>query len=62
VLAACAIGTGTLIVHVNDPYFWLVADSAELDPARTLALYTLATLVQAACAVVLLLILWSVLA
>jgi GntP family gluconate:H+ symporter len=62
VLAAGAIGTGTLIVHVNDPYFWLVADSAELDPARTLALYTLATLVQAACAVVLLLILWSVLA
>lgn len=61
VLAAIAIGAGTLIVHVNDPYFWLVADSTALSPARTLALYTLATLVQAACAVLLLLILGGLL-
>lgn len=62
VLAAIAIGAGTLIVHVNDPYFWMVADSAALSPARALALYTLATLVQAACAVLLLLIFCSILA
>jgi gluconate:H+ symporter, GntP family len=55
-LAACAIGAGTLIVHVNDPYFWLVADMAELTPARALALYTLTTLVQAASAALLLML------
>ncbi len=56
-LAAAAIGAGTLIVHVNDPLFWLVADMAELSPPRTLALHTLATLVQALTAVVLLMLL-----
>jgi GntP family gluconate:H+ symporter len=56
-LAAAAIGAGTLIVHINDPAFWLVADMAELTPAQTLALHTLGTLVQAAVAIVLLLIL-----
>jgi gluconate:H+ symporter, GntP family len=55
-LAACAIGAGTLIVHVNDPYFWLVADMAGLTPARSLALHALATTVQAACAVILLML------
>ena len=61
VLTAIAIGAGTLIVHVNDPYFWLVADSAALSPTRTLALFTLATMLQAACAVLLLLILGGLL-
>ncbi|HEY0223458.1 MAG TPA: hypothetical protein VGC38_03005, partial [Pseudolabrys sp.] len=59
-LAAAAIGAGILIVHVNDPLFWLVADMAELSPLRGLALYTLATLVQALTAVVLLLLLRAI--
>ena len=46
-LTAAAIGAGTMIAHVNDPYFWLVADAAETTPTQTLALYTLGTLVQA---------------
>jgi GntP family gluconate:H+ symporter len=57
VLAALAIGAGTLIVHVNDPYFWLVADTAALTPTRTFLLYSLATLVQAACAALMLMVL-----
>jgi GntP family gluconate:H+ symporter len=58
-LAAAAIGAGTLIVHVNDPLFWLVADMADMTPARTLALHTLGTLVQAATAIALLIVLAS---
>jgi gluconate:H+ symporter, GntP family len=56
-LAAAAIGAGTLIVHVNDPLFWLVADGAGLTPLRTLALHTLATVVQALTSLVLLMLL-----
>jgi GntP family gluconate:H+ symporter len=57
VLAALAIGAGTLIVHVNDPLFWLVTDNAALTPARALRLYSLATLMQAASALAMLLVL-----
>jgi GntP family gluconate:H+ symporter len=53
-LAASAIGAGTLIAHVNDPFFWLVADVAGLSPLRTLTFYTLGTLLQAVSAVLLL--------
>lgn len=60
-LAALAIGAGTLIVHVNDPYFWLVSDTAGATPTRTFLTYSLATLMQAACAGVLLSILAAVL-
>jgi GntP family gluconate:H+ symporter len=56
-LTAAAIGAGTLIVHINDPLFWLVADMAEITPARTLSLQTLGTLVQAATAIILLMVL-----
>jgi GntP family gluconate:H+ symporter len=55
VLAALAIGAGTLIVHINDPYFWLVSDTAALTPTRTLLLYSVATVLQAASAALLLL-------
>jgi GntP family gluconate:H+ symporter len=55
VLAALAIGAGTLIVHINDPYFWLVSDTAAMTPTRTLLLYSVATLLQAASAALLLL-------
>lgn len=61
VLAALAIGAGTLIVHVNDPYFWLVSDTAALTPTRAFLLYSMATLLQAACAALLLMILASLL-
>jgi GntP family gluconate:H+ symporter len=38
VLAALAIGAGAMTVtHVNDEYFWLVADRAGLTPPRGLA-------------------------
>jgi GntP family gluconate:H+ symporter len=53
-LAASAIGAGTLIAHVNDPLFWLVADVADVPPLRTLTFYTFGTLIQAACAILLL--------
>lgn len=61
VLAALAIGAGTLIVHVNDPLFWLVTDHAGLTPSRALRLYSLATLMQAACALLLLVVLGGLL-
>jgi len=53
-LAAGAIAAGTLVAHVNDPTFWLVADIAELDAVRTLRLYSAATVVQAAVSIALL--------
>jgi H+/gluconate symporter-like permease len=40
--------------------FWLVTDMAELTPLRGLALHTLATLVQALTAIVLLMLLRAV--
>ena len=58
--AAGAIGAGSLLAHVNDPYFWLVNDMAGSTPARTFALYSLATLVQAIAAIVLLTLLSAV--
>ncbi len=61
VLAALAIGAGTLLVHVNDPYFWLVSDTAGTTPTRTFLLYSVATLLQAICTALLLAILSGVL-
>ena len=44
-LAALAIGAGAMtICHVNDDYFWLVANSAGLSPLRGLAAITVGTL------------------
>ncbi len=54
VLAAGAIAAGTLVAHVNDPLFWLVADIAELDAVRTLRLYSAGTVVQAVVSIALL--------
>ncbi|HLN07697.1 MAG TPA: hypothetical protein VK281_01835, partial [Xanthobacteraceae bacterium] len=54
--AAAAIGAGTLIAHINDPYFWLVADIAELTPVQALALHTLGTFVQAGVVILLLML------
>lgn len=54
-LAASAIGTGTLVAHINDPHFWLTADIADLKAARALALHSLGGLVQALLAAAILL-------
>jgi gluconate:H+ symporter, GntP family len=57
-LAALAIGAGAMtICHINDEYFWLVADRAGLTPLRGLTTLSLGTLLQgfiAAAALVLL--------
>jgi gluconate:H+ symporter, GntP family len=46
-LAALAIGAGAMTVaHVNDEYFWLVADRAGLTPPRGLAAIAGGTLLQ----------------
>jgi len=42
-----AIGAGSMTVsHVNDSYFWVVAQFSNLDTATALRCHTLATLVQ----------------
>jgi len=46
-LAALAIGAGAMTIsHVNDEYFWLVANGAGLSPPRALARFSAATLLQ----------------
>ncbi len=46
-LAVLAIGAGAVTgTHVNDPFFWLVADGARLRPAGALAWVTGGTIVQ----------------
>ena len=62
-LAALAVGAGAMTVsHVNDEFFWLVADQAGLPPQRALATIGLGTLLQgltAAAALCLLALLFS---
>jgi len=57
-LAALAVGAGAMTIsHINDEYFWLVADRAGLSPLRGLTAFSLGTLLQgfiAAAALVLL--------
>jgi GntP family gluconate:H+ symporter len=46
-LAVLAIGAGAMTgPHVNDPFFWLLADAATLRPTRALAWITGGTIVQ----------------
>jgi gluconate:H+ symporter, GntP family len=46
-LAALAVGAGAMAIsHINDDYFWLVADRAGLTPLRGLAAFSLGTLLQ----------------
>jgi GntP family gluconate:H+ symporter len=46
-LAALAIGAGAMTVcHINDEFFWLVADRAGLAPLRGLVAISLGTLLQ----------------
>ena len=57
-LAALAIGAGAMtIAHVNDEYFWLVADRAGLTRLRGLTTLSLGTLLQGLIAAAVLLIL-----
>jgi GntP family gluconate:H+ symporter len=56
VLAVAAIGVGAMAIsHVNDAQFWLTAQAANLTPRRTLQVYSLATSIQAALAIAILL-------
>ncbi|MGA2892945.1 MAG: GntP family permease [Xanthobacteraceae bacterium] len=51
-LAALAIGAGAMtLCHVNDEYFWLVADRAGLSPLRALTVVSVGTLLQGVIAV-----------
>jgi len=46
-LAALAIGAGAMAIsHINDGFFWLVADSAGATPIRAFAAFAAGTLVQ----------------
>jgi gluconate:H+ symporter, GntP family len=46
-LAALAVGAGAMTAsHINDEYFWLVADRAGLSPLRAVRTLTLGTLLQ----------------
>jgi GntP family gluconate:H+ symporter len=46
-LAALAVGVGAMAIsHINDEYFWLVADRAGLTPQRGLTAFSLGTLLQ----------------
>jgi GntP family gluconate:H+ symporter len=57
-LAALAIGAGAMtICHVNDDYFWLVADRAGLSPLRGLTAVGLGTALQGLAAAAALLVL-----
>jgi gluconate:H+ symporter, GntP family len=57
-LAALAIGAGAMTAsHVNDEFFWLVADRAGLSPLRALRTLTFGTLLQGLAAVVILFLL-----
>jgi len=61
-LGALAVGAGAMTVsHVNDEFFWLVANGAGLAPLPGLARFTIGTLLQGLIAVAVLLLL-SVLA
>jgi GntP family gluconate:H+ symporter len=56
--AALAIGAGAMTMsHVNDEYFWLVADRAGLAPLRGLTAFSIGTLLQGLIAAAALLIL-----
>jgi GntP family gluconate:H+ symporter len=57
-LATLAVGIGAMTIsHVNDEFFWLVADGAGLPPYRGLAAFSLGTLLQGLAAVAALLLL-----
>jgi gluconate:H+ symporter, GntP family len=57
-LAALAIGAGAMTVsHVNDDYFWLVADRAGFTPLRGLTAFSIGTLLQGILAMIVLLLL-----
>jgi GntP family gluconate:H+ symporter len=46
-LVVLAIGAGAMTVsHLNDSYFWVVAQFSDMDTATALRCHTLATLVQ----------------
>jgi GntP family gluconate:H+ symporter len=57
-LAALAVGAGAMtLCHVNDDYFWLVANKAGLSPLRAIATVSVGTLLQGLIAAAALLIL-----
>jgi GntP family gluconate:H+ symporter len=51
-LAALAVGAGAMTLsHINDEYFWLVADRAKLTPLSGFAKFSVGTLLQGLVAV-----------
>ena len=45
--AICVLGAGSMTVsHLNDSYFWVVAQFSQMDTATALRCHTLATLIQ----------------
>ena len=52
VLAAAAGARGSMICHVNDPFFWIAASMARLSPGRALYVISLGSVVMAVGALV----------
>ncbi len=62
-LVVLAIGAGSMTVsHVNDSYFWVVAQFSNMNTATALRCHTLATLVQGIVGILVIAILAAVLA
>jgi len=61
-LAVLAIGAGAMTVsHVNDSYFWVVAQFSDMDTATALRSFTLATFLQGTVGIVVVAILTAIL-
>lgn len=61
-LVVMAIGAGAMVVsHVNDSYFWVVAQFSGLKVADAYKAHTMATLVQGIVAIIVTIILWFLL-
>jgi GntP family gluconate:H+ symporter len=61
-LAAASVGAGSIaICHVNDPFFWIAAHMAGLSPLKALRVISVGSLVLAAAALLVLVVLRLVL-
>lgn len=62
VLSMMAIGAGAMTVsHANDSFFWVVAEFSDMDVKTAYRAFTLATLVQGVCTLLVILLLGVVL-
>ena len=61
-MGAASVGAGSIaICHVNDPFFWIAAHMAGLSPLKALRVISVGSLVLAAAALLVLVVLRLVL-